>query len=100
MLGDVLDNFRAVFVVKLLVNCGTLQSSRNIRARINESFVPQLLYFKNLVFSSESFLEPDDNFLLEEIDDADEIIFATERKLQRNRMSTEALANRADDVIK
>src|SRR5206468_3092408 len=71
----------------------------DVRARINKSFIPQLLYFKDLVFGSEGFFEPHDNFLFQEINDSNEIIFAAEGKLQRNGMCNEALANRADDVI-
>ena len=48
---------------------------------------------------AQRFLEPDDHFFFEEIDDADEIIFAAERELQRHRMSAQALANGAHDVI-
>ncbi len=99
MLGDVFDGLVAVFVVEGLVNRGALQRRGHIRAAGDEGGIPKLGDIKNFKFGAESFLEPDDDFLFDEIDDADEIIFAAEGKLQRNRMSAEALANGADDVI-
>src|SRR5215471_8523730 len=77
---------------------GTIFSPR-VDLRIDERFIPELFDFEDFVFCAERLFEPHDNVLLEEVDDADEIIFATEGELQRNGMSTEALANRADDVI-
>src|ERR1700722_13830650 len=100
MLGDVIDHFAAVLVVESLVNRRGLQRGRYIGPRIDERLVPKFRNFKNLKFRAERFLEPDNHFLFDEIDNADKMLFAAERKLERNGVGTEALANCADDVVK
>src|SRR6202158_4153261 len=87
-------------VVKLLVDCRTFQSAGNIRPRIDKRLVPQLLDRKSFELRSERFLEPDNYFLFEEIDDADEIIFTSEGKLQRYGVGSQALANGANHMVK
>src|SRR5262249_27559194 len=89
-----------VIVVELFVDRGAFQSGGNIRTRIDEGFVPQLFDFKNFILRAEGLFEPHDHVLFEEVDHSDEIIFATEGKLQGNGVGSEALANGADDVVK
>src|SRR5579859_5187318 len=98
--GNIFDNFRAMLIVKLFIDCGALQGRSNVRPRFHKRFVPKLFHVKNFVLGSESFFEPNHDVLFQKIDYADEIIFATEGKLEGNGMSTEALANGADDVVK
>src|SRR6266581_4438701 len=71
----------------------------NIRPRIHERLVPEFLDRKCLELRAQRFLEPHNHLLLQEIDDSDEIIFAAEGKLQRYGVGSQALSNRADDVV-
>ena len=98
--GDVFDGLVAVLVVEGLVDRGTLQRRGDIRAAGDECRIPQLGNFENFKLGAERFFEPHDDFFFDEIDDADEIVFAAEGKLQRHGMRAKALANGADDVIK
>src|SRR5579883_576562 len=100
MFGDVFDHFVAVILVEFLVNRGAFEGSGDIRTRGHERRVPEFFDFKDFVFGAESLLEPDDDVLLEKIDTADEIVFATEGKLEGNGMRSETLADGADDVVK
>src|SRR6266849_5357030 len=99
MLGDVLDDLVAMLFVKLFVDGRALERRGHIRAGIDESFVPKLFNLKDLKLGAERLFEPNDDFLLEEIDNADEIVFAAERELQRHRTRSEALLDGADHVI-
>src|SRR5262249_29343559 len=89
-----------MIVVKLLVDCRALQSSGNVGTRCNKRRIPQLGDFKNFILRAERFFKPDNDFFFQEIDNADEIIFAAEGKLEGNGMSTEALTHGANDVVK
>src|SRR5690348_5175460 len=100
VLGDVLHHLGAVLFVEFLVDGRALEGRSDIEARVDERFVPELCNFKNLVLRAERLFQPDNDLFLDEIDDSDEIIFATEGKLEGNGVGTEALANRANDVIK
>src|SRR6516164_1596179 len=100
MLGDVFDGLIAMLVVKSLVDGGTLEGCGDIRARGHKILVPKLFDIENFELGAQGFLEPHDHFLLDEIDDADEIVFAAEGKLQGHRMRAKTLANGADDMIK
>src|SRR4029077_5364558 len=71
----------------------------DVRAGVDERFVPELFNFKNLVLRTQGLFQPDHYVLFQKIDDADEVVFAAERELQGDGMSTEALTNGADDVI-
>ena len=95
VLGNVIDHLAAMLVVKLLVNRRNLQRRGNIRAGIDKRLVPQLRDRKLLKLRAQRFLEPHDGFFFQEIDDADEIIFAAERELQGHRVSAQALAHGA-----
>src|SRR6267378_2324963 len=97
--GDIFDHLVAVLFVKFLVNGCALQRCGHVRAGIYESLVPKFFDFKDLKLRAESFLQPNHDFLLEEIDDANEIVFAAQRELQRYRAGAEALLDGADDVI-
>src|SRR6267154_1924667 len=97
--GDIFDYLVAVLFVKFLVNGRALQRCGHIRAGIYESLVPKLFDFEDLKLCAEGLFEPNHDLLLEEIDDADEIVFAAQRELQRNRARSEALFDGADDVI-
>src|SRR6267154_283452 len=97
--GDIFDYLVAVLFVKFLVNGRALERCGHVRAGIYESLVPKFLDFEDLKFCAESFFEPNHDFLLEEIDDANEIVFAAQRELQRNRARAETLLDGADDVI-
>src|SRR6202795_4681391 len=99
VLGDVLHHFAAMLVVEGFVDGGTLEGGGNVWTRINEGFVPKLFDFENFEFCAESLFEPHDHFLLNEIDDADEIIFAAEGKLQRYGVRAKTLADGADYVV-
>src|SRR5467141_1495212 len=100
VLGDVLNDFLAMVVVKLLVDRRTFQSTSNIRPRIHERLVPQLLDRKSFELRSQRFFQPNNDFFLEEIDDADEIIFTAKGKLQRYGVGSQALAYGANHVVK
>ena len=91
VLGDVFDHFVAMLFVEFLVDRRSFQRRRNVRARIDERLVPQFFDSEILKFRAQRFFQPDDRFFFEEIDDADEIVFAAERELQRNRMRAEPL---------
>src|SRR5712671_6447458 len=97
--GDIFDHLVAVLFVEFLVNGCALQRRGHIRAGVYESLVPKLFDFKDLKLRAESFLQPNHDFLFEEIDDADEIVFPAERELQRYRARAETLLDGADDVI-
>src|SRR6266481_10178450 len=88
-----------MFFVEFLVNGRALERCGHIRAGIDESLVPKLFNFKDLKLRAESFFEPNYDLLLEEIDDAYEIVFAAQRELQRYRTRAEALLDGADHVI-
>src|SRR4029077_10754888 len=88
-----------MLVVKFLVDRRALERRGHVRPGIDESFVPQLCYFKDFKLRAEPLLQPNHDFLLEEIDDADEIIFAAERELQRHRTRAEALLDGADYMV-
>src|SRR5712664_2900925 len=99
MLGDVLDNLVAMLFVELFVDGRALDRHGYIRTGIDESFVPKLFDFEDFKLRAECLFQPNDHFLLEEIDDADEIVFAAKRELQRHRTRSEALLDGADYVI-
>src|SRR5215472_5208350 len=99
VLGDVFDDLGAVIVVELLVDSGTLEGRRNVRAAGHKRGIPELGNFEDFKFGAEGFLEPNDDVFFQEIDATDEVVFATEGKLQGNGVSTEALADGADNVI-
>src|SRR5712692_7308133 len=99
MLGDELDHLFAMVLVKLLVDGRTLQGRGDVGAGIDERLVPELPHGKCLELRPQGFLEPHDHFLFQEIDDADEIIFAAEGKLEGDWVGTESLADGADDVV-
>src|SRR5579862_579155 len=88
-----------MLVVEFLVNRGTLERCGDVWPRIHKRFVPQFFDWKFLELRAESLFQPNDNFFFEEVDDADEIVFATEGKLEGNGVGAEALANSADDVV-
>src|SRR5882762_3871293 len=98
--GNVLHHFAAMFVVESLVDGGTLESGGDVGARVNEGFVPQFFDFEDFKLGAEGLFQPHNHFLFEEVDDADEIVFAAEGELQGNGMRAETLANGADDVVK
>src|SRR5579864_1917649 len=100
VLGDVVNHFAAVLFVELLIDGRAFQRRSDIGPRIDEGLVPKFCDFKDFEFRAERFFQPNNYFLFDEIDDPDEIIFAAERKLEGNGVCTEALTNRADDVVK
>src|SRR6202030_1225291 len=71
----------------------------HVRPRIDEGFVPKLFDFEDFKLRAERLFEPNNHLLLEEIDNADEIVFAAERELQRHRTRSEALLDGADHMI-
>src|SRR5712675_1986916 len=97
--GDIFDHLVAVLFVEFLVNGRALERRGHIRAGVYESLVPKLFDFKYLKLRAQRLFEPNHDLLLEEIDDADEIVFAAQRELQRYRAGAEALLDGADDVI-
>src|SRR5713226_9338105 len=84
MFGDVFDDFVAMLFVKFLVNGRALERCGHIRTGIDEGLVPQLFRLQDSQPWPEGFLQPNHDLLLEEIDDANEIVFAAQRELQRN----------------
>src|SRR4029077_6171102 len=97
--GDIFHNFVAVLVIELLVDRRSLQSGGNVRPRIHERLVPELLDGKSLEFRAQRFFQPNNYFFFQEIDNTDEIVFAAEGKLEGNGVGPEALPNGADDVV-
>ena len=99
MFGNVFHRLVSMFVVERLVNCRALERSLDIRTACNECSVPELFHFENLKLCAKCLFEPDDDFLFDEIDNSDEIVFAPKRELQRHGVCTETRADSADDVI-
>src|SRR5258707_14801305 len=99
MFGDVFDDFVAMLVVKFLVDRPALDRRGHGRPRIDERLVPKLFDFEDFKLRAERLFEPNNDLLLEEIDDADEIVFAAKRELQRPRTRSEALPDAANHVI-
>ncbi len=99
MFGDVLDDFVAMLVVELFVDRRAFKRRGHIRTGIDERLVPKFFDFKNFILRAERLFEPNDDFLLEEIDDADEIVLAAEWKLQRHRTRSKTLLDGANHMI-
>jgi len=76
--GYVFHHFAAMFIVESLVDGGTLESGGDVGARVNEGFVPKFFDFEDFKLGAEGLFEPHNYFLFEEVDDADEIVFAAE----------------------
>src|SRR5260370_8297983 len=99
MFGDILDDFLAMFLVEFRADCGGLDCRHDARAVFQERLVPKLVNREFLELCAGGMLEPNDYFLFDETDHADEAIFLAEGELQRNGVGTEALAHGADTVV-
>ena len=81
MLGDILDNFVAMLFVKFRRERRGLYRRLNFRMRFQILRIPKLFERHNFIFRAQRFVLPDDGALFDEIDDADEIVFAADRIL-------------------
>ena len=63
-------DFAAMLLVKRFVDRRSLQRRDNIRTALQKRVIPELFDFKDFKFRAEGFLEPDDRFFFDEIDDS------------------------------
>src|SRR5207245_5149658 len=85
--------------IKFRADCRSLNCRHDFRAVFQKCLIPKLCDREFLKVRAEGVFEPDDYFLLDEIDDSNEAIFLAEGKLQGDRVSTEALAHGADTAV-
>src|SRR5271168_4713817 len=99
VLRDVVHHLGAMLVVESFIDGRAFERGADVWARIDEGLVPQLRDRELFKLRAERLFEPNDNFFFQEVDDADVVVFAAERELQRHGMSAEALPNGANHVI-
>ena len=97
--GDVLDHLLAVLPVEGFGDSTGADGGGHVGPTAEKGRIPELLDGENVVLSAQGVVAPDDDALVDEIDDTDEGIFFAEGELEGNRVGGQALTHRADTVV-
>ena len=99
VLGDIFDYLVAMLFVELRSQRRGLHRGFQFRMRLQIVRIPKLFKRHNFIFRAQRFALPDDGALFDEIDHADEIIFAPDRILHRHRMPGKPLPHGLDRMV-
>ncbi len=99
MLGDVLDHLFAMFLVEFRAERRCGNGLLDFRPRFQKLRVPQFFKRENFVFRAQSLIFPDDGALFDEINDADEIVFASDGVGNCHRVSGKSLPHSLNGML-